>query len=774
MGFCTAITLVAAPTSATVFINEVLWNPPSGSDNAREFIELMGTPGMRLDGYAFAVISGGQRKVHPLSVSIPLCTDPSPPACVPLVDQLVTCTPEIDEFFSLDGLRLGPNGLLVLGRGPVGSYPNLLVDTSTRADWDNGSQPMWNGGLDTPGGMENDGSMTFMLVRRRPGDTQANCPAGNCGNLRWGKDVNNDAEFVTLAPPDDACMNFGNGNNDKNEPDGNGGFTLDLKGASTPLDASDDLEIVDELSIEDDQGWEYDEDDRHVDVGSASPALLERNVHALEDPQGFTADAAARVDYRTKGNGWAPVGGATGQMGNGNNWQDAATEQWIWGSSRSFTDPGTSTSPPFYFSNDENLNPDGLLNRRTFVPSWLRDGSGTEYNYTTFNALPDPPPDPPERTALVTYEIMSGRINPLAIPVIPGDTDRDGDCDADDISKLGAVFGDDDWIFSNGFEAAPQGDSGDPATQTRPWDVDATGDNGIEPSDLQWTLNFQGDATGRIVGVRYDSTTPTPPGSGVSLNSNAGTTVTISAAATNPCGHLLSSLLIGDTLELIVSAQVTAGANLTAGQENGVMQFVHDIAINTGGVLRVTNVQPLGSFAKTRASIESLQGVLGDLGVKRVNGYAVSFAQGLGSASQMYKVTLTAIAAGSAQVSIGAASEAKFAASTPRGVKIGHTLNTIADPPAPPLNTLVLNRIRHENGDPATTVYPGPIAVTVTSSSIGDVSNNGLTDVGDILLFVNVMVGVDTDPLRVSRSDLNCDTKVNGLDIPLMVDAVLP
>jgi len=51
---------------------------------------------------------------------------------------------------------------------------------------------------------------------------------------------------------------FGDGNLDKGEPNGMGGFTLDLKGSSTPEDPGDDLEIVDELSYEHDRGWEYD------------------------------------------------------------------------------------------------------------------------------------------------------------------------------------------------------------------------------------------------------------------------------------------------------------------------------------------------------------------------------------------------------------------------------------------------------------------------------------------------------------------------------------
>src|SRR5262245_62042794 len=107
---------LAASASAGVFINEVLLNPPgSGSDDFREYVELMGTPGMKLDGYAFTVISGGQRKLYVLN-SIDCRTLPQ--------------TPEFDEFFSLDGLRLGPNGILVLGIENISFYPNVLADSN--------------------------------------------------------------------------------------------------------------------------------------------------------------------------------------------------------------------------------------------------------------------------------------------------------------------------------------------------------------------------------------------------------------------------------------------------------------------------------------------------------------------------------------------------------------------------------------------------------------------------------------------------------------------
>ena len=87
-----------------------------------------------------------------------------------------------------------------------------------------------------------------------------------------------------------------------------------------------------------------------------------------------------------------------------------------------------------------------------------------------------------------------------------------------------------------------------PDIQTKPGEVDGTGANGIEPSDMQWLLNFQGDTTGQIVGIRYDSNTPAS--SGVVLNSNAGTECTLTTSVNIPSGRTLSTLIAGDIIEI--------------------------------------------------------------------------------------------------------------------------------------------------------------------------------------------------------------------------------
>jgi hypothetical protein len=691
--------LLSSAAHATVFINEAFFNPPSPSlDTDHEFIELFGTPGMKLDGYAIAVLNGTQNELYPLG-SIP--PDPNP-------------SPEIDEFFSLDGLALGRNGILLLGVNTpsITRYTALLSD-SNFVRW----TTLWNGGLDTPGTLNNDGSTTILLVHNRPGRTQAD-PC-NPDGLRWGKAILHDAQLKT--PVWDTKTGqwkdqWGNGDLDEGGPNGLGGYTLDMCGTSTPADADDDLEIVDEVSFEDGQGWEYDTDDRHVDANSTFGGLPHRHVHALDDPVNFNPDALSRVDYRTKGVGWEPMGNY-GEMPNGNNWQDTATEQWIRGESiRSGT--------TFFYVNDPNSDPNAVQPYDTHVPLWLDDGNSPDYNFTSAN----------------TYEIAAGRINSLAVPFIPGDCDRDGVCNANDIAKIAAVFGDDDWIFANSTPGSTETDSGDPANQTRPWDVDATGNNGIEATDLQWTLNFQGDTTGQIVGIKYSSTTPAS--TGVYLNSNTAVQCTVTTSVNVPSGRTLANLPVGDIVEINVYAQVTAGANTTSGQQNGIMQYIQDIDINVPAILEVNSITPLGLFTATRASIQTLQGTNGDLGIELVNGYTTNFTQGLSSAVALYKVTLKAVGKGHAAVTVAPAAQAKFAASTPRGLKVGHT---------------------NSNGNPNSSNHPAAVNVTVVPA--GDVSGDGLVDWRD----VRVMNLNWLDTGSYIPGDINKDGKVDFRDFALLV-----
>lgn len=657
---------LASGAQATVFINEVFINPPGSSDSSCEFIELLGTPGMKLDGYAIAVLNGTEEKYYDANIM--------PPPPIP--------APEIDEFFSLDGLTLGSNGLLVLViRNPSTFYfPEMLTDSNwvKRAN-------LWNGGLDAPGTVNNDGSTTFLLIRNRPGRTQSD-PCDPNG-LRWGKEIRPDAEYFPLGGDD---YQYGNGNLDRNEPNGLGGYTLEMTGLNTSGYLGDDLEIVDEVSFEDGQGWEHDTDERHVDEGSTFGGLPHRHVHAMDDPVNFNPDAISRVDYRTKGAGWTPAPDATGEMANENNWQDTATEQWIRGESTPGYLPEFGANPVYFYLNDANSDPNAVQPYDTHVPSWLYDGNAPDYNFT----------------AAKTYHIAAGRTNSLAVPFIPGDCDRDGLCDTNDIAKIATVFGDDNWVFSNCADDAPETASADPATQTKPWDIDATGDNGIEASDFQWVLNFQGDTTGHIVGIQYDSNVPAS--SGVYLNSPSAVECNVTTEVNLPAGRTLSTLHVDDTVEVTVKAQLIAGANTTAGQQNGIMQFIHDAVISSPAILKVNSVEPLGSFNKIRQSLEAPKGTSGDLGLDLINGYTTSFTQGLTAPAELYLLTLKAIGPGTANLNIWPADEPNFDDSTPCGLKVGHT---------------------DYNGDPNVAYYPDSIAMTVFSKA--DFDEDGDVDLID-------------------------------------------
>ncbi|QOJ15768.1 MAG: hypothetical protein HRU75_14465 [Planctomycetia bacterium] len=714
----------AALAQGTVFINEVFINPPGSLDDTREFFELYGTPGKKLDGYAIAVLNGTQQKYYPLGSITP--------GSVPIV------IPEIDEIYVLDGLSLGANGLLLIGNGNASNYPNLLPDTNFAQTFS-----LYNGPYDTPGNIQNDGSNTIVLVRNRPGGKSV-----GDSDWRWAKDVKHDYELITPAVDPQTMLNvdqFGDGDCDDGGPDGLGGAQFDMRGRPT-ASILDDLEIVDEVSYEHDRGWEYDFDSRRVDIGSTDAFFPERRVHALDDPEGYNPDALTRVDYRTRGPGWPPQPGSSGDGPGGNNWQDTATEQWIRGDTVQGT-VGGEPNPQFFYSNAANPanTPQPWL---TNVPKWLNDGVAPDYNFTASN----------------TYRLMSGRINPLAIPFIPGDVNRDGVCDDDDIAKLAAVFGDDDWIFSNSWPTAAETNSGDPASQTRPWDVDATGDNGIECSDLQWVLNFRGNTNGQVIGRTYESAVPAA--AGVTLNSNAGVICTLSTASTVTGGRPLSGVFVGDTIELLVRGQVTGGANTLAGQQNGIMQFVHDVAVSSGGVVRVTSVAPAAGFTTTRAALEALQGVSGDLGIDRVNGHSTSFVNGLGGAADLYVVTLDALAPGTANLSVAPSSTAKFTASTPLGLKVGHTLS---------------------HGDPAAVAYPAPIAITVVAGCLrGDANCDGSVNNFDIDPFVigllNVAdptpppgysAGADCWAQRACWGDVSGDSLFNNFDIDPFVACIV-
>ena len=70
---------------------------------------------------------------------------------------------------------------------------------------------------------------------------------------------------------------------------------------------------------------------------------------------------------------------------------------------------------------------------------------------------------------------------------------------------------------------------------------------------------------------------------------------------------------------------------------------------------------------------------------------------------------------------------------------------------------------------PDMTVIPGDQFVAVPLRIPGDVDGNGIVDANDVAAFVNVLLGLDSNPAHVTASDLNQDGGVNGDDIGLFI-----
>lgn len=64
--------------------------------------------------------------------------------------------------------------------------------------------------------------------------------------------------------------------------------------------------------------------------------------------------------------------------------------------------------------------------------------------------------------------------------------------------------------------------------------------------------------------------------------------------------------------------------------------------------------------------------------------------------------------------------------------------------------------------------------VTVSVPQVGDVSGNCIIDLGDLPLFADVLIGVDTDAGHVARSDINGVDGPDGADIQGFIDLLVP
>lgn len=223
-----------------VVINEVYENPPgSGSSNDAllEYIELYGTPGMDLTGYCLAQLKGGEDNG----------------------DNIPEVPAEIDEAFSLDGLSIGSNGFLIIYNGTVSQslIPLFLPNEGEHsASFFDTHIPT----TDTNGNLNNDGSSTYLLIRKRPFHSIVNGVSVYAPGYAIRKDVDHDVDY-------DGKLDFG--------------IEVPTSGTSDPVRVIDPLQIIDEFAWSNAGGKEY----------------VRSSEQELSTSDGFNPDAASRLQY---------------------------------------------------------------------------------------------------------------------------------------------------------------------------------------------------------------------------------------------------------------------------------------------------------------------------------------------------------------------------------------------------------------------------------------------------------------------------------------------
>lgn len=270
-----ALLAIAGAANAQVVITEVLENPPggAGSTDARwEFIELYGKPGLKLDGYAIGLLKGGR---DPDGTDQPASSDPDDNS-------------EIDEAFSLDGFQIGPNGFLVLFNGidsPFGLdsfVPNFLTPnpafdmaqpvSATNPRFLDGEEfqvfhiPIPSNPNEDSGALNNDGSSSYVLVRRRPNHSlDMNGMSIYAAGYAFAKETIQDIDFDGKADFGTELGPF---------------FIPDNAPHNTPL-MLQPFQMVDDLAWSNDGGKEY----------------VQSSEQEISDTPGFNPDTLARINF---------------------------------------------------------------------------------------------------------------------------------------------------------------------------------------------------------------------------------------------------------------------------------------------------------------------------------------------------------------------------------------------------------------------------------------------------------------------------------------------
>lgn len=315
---------LAASANAQVVINEVLQNPEGSADETWEYVELYGRPGMDLTGYAIMCIKGG-RDLNDNGVF-----DPG--------EEL----PEIDEAFSFDGLQLGANGFLVL-YNDTGGFSNLidlnLIDpAATVVGFTAAHVPS----TDTPGKLGNDGSSTYVLVRKRYDHS-----IDINGQSVYGPDyaVRKDVRMDVNA---DGVIDFGT--------------EVNSIGSGEPAMKVDPYQMVDDFAWSHDNGREYHRDPQNEikETPGFNPDMVSRLRYFIANPQ---------LGYATKG-----ISGLPFEI-----YQTSISdESFIYG------EMVTSFPGPGFFEYTTVLDP---------TTGYIRTKTPTDPNATAYDGSCDPEPD---------------------------------------------------------------------------------------------------------------------------------------------------------------------------------------------------------------------------------------------------------------------------------------------------------------------------------------------------------------------------------------------
>jgi hypothetical protein len=246
------LALAATASYGQVVINEV-WENPAGAaelnDEVLEYIELYGKPGMDLTGYAIGLFKGGLDGGGLFGPE----------------NDVPDTFPELDECIELDGLVIGANGFLVVhtNTDSQSAIPDFVPAQTTVDSWWDHHIPI-PGSSEGAGKLENDGSSTYILMRKRRFHSIVNGVSVYEPGYAVHKDRNHDVDF-------DGKLDFG-----IEAPINN-----DLGVSPGPSAPVFPIQIIDSIAWSNGGGKEY------VNISE----------YEISDTPGFNPDMVSRVAY---------------------------------------------------------------------------------------------------------------------------------------------------------------------------------------------------------------------------------------------------------------------------------------------------------------------------------------------------------------------------------------------------------------------------------------------------------------------------------------------